>query len=241
MKQLGFIIALLIFQTSLFAQSYGEIQGTVYDSNGKSTLPMAAIRVIAGENVQGVVSGLDGRFKIKPLASGTYKVEITFTGYQTQVLEGVIVRPDKITKLAEIVLAELTLDMPTAEVIYWKIPLIDPDNTGMTTIGAEQIEHTSETRNLQGFISKSFTEVSTNPEGTELYFRGSRGGTNLYIVDGVKIMGQLPSVPSSGIGSMSVYTGGVPAKYGDFTGGVVVIETKNYFDLYKEQQNEARQ
>ncbi|MFT6726371.1 MAG: hypothetical protein ACJAV7_000817, partial [Flavobacteriales bacterium] len=32
-----------------------------------------------------------------------------------------------------------------------------------------------------------------------------------------------------------------PAKYGDFTGGVVVIETKNYFDLYKDQQNKARQ
>ncbi len=241
MKHLGFIIALLVFQTSLFAQSYGEIQGTVYDSNGKSTLPMAAIRVIAGEKVQGVVSGLDGRFKVKPLASGTYKVEITFTGYQTQIIDGVIVRPDKITYMVDIIMIQRTLEMPAVVCETYTIPLIDPDNTGMTTIGAEELEHASEAKNLKGFISKSFAGVTTNAEGTELYFRGSRGGTNLYIIDGVKIIGQLPTIPSSGIGSMSVYTGGVPAKYGDFTGGVVVIETKNYFDLYKEQQNEARQ
>lgn len=241
MKQLGFIIALFIFQTSLFAQSYGEIQGMIYDSDGKSTMPMAAIRVIAGENSQGVVSGLDGKFKIKPLASGTYTVEVSFLTYQTQIIKGVTVRPDKITFLADIVMVEATLNMPTVIVGTYANPLIDPDNTGMTTITAKEFEHISETRNIQGFISKSFAGVATNPEGTELYFRGSRGGTNLYIVDGVKIIGQLPTIPSSGIGSMSVYTGGVPAKYGDFTGGVVVIETKNYFDLYKEQQNEARQ
>jgi outer membrane receptor protein involved in Fe transport len=39
-------------------------------------------------------------------------------------------------------------------------------------------------------------------------------------------------IPSSAIGSISVYTGGLPAKYGDTTGGVVVIETKSYMDLY---------
>jgi len=33
---------------------------------------------------------------------------------------------------------------------------------------------------------------------------------------------------------VAVYTGGVPAKYGDCTGGVVVIETKNYLSLYQE-------
>jgi len=29
----------------------------------------------------------------------------------------------------------------------------------------------------------------------------------------------------------------VPAKYGDVTGGVIVIETKNYFDLYNAAKN----
>jgi hypothetical protein len=29
---------------------------------------------------------------------------------------------------------------------------------------------------------------------------------------------------------MRVYSGGIPAKYGDCSGGVIVIETKSYFD-----------
>jgi len=31
---------------------------------------------------------------------------------------------------------------------------------------------------------------------------------------------------------MEAYTGGIPAKYGDTTGGVVILETLSYFDLY---------
>jgi hypothetical protein len=38
-----------------------------------------------------------------------------------------------------------------------------------------------------------------------------------------------------------VYTGGLPAKYGDTLGGVVVMETKGYFDLYRQwEANEIK-
>jgi len=42
------------------------------------------------------------------------------------------------------------------------------------------------------------------------------------------------------IGNMTVYTGGVPAKYGDFTGGVVVIESKSYSDYVIEKRIRSR-
>ena len=67
-------------------------------------------------------------------------------------------------------------------------------------------------------------------DGKEVYFRGSRNGSVKYIVDGVTQVGSSSGVPSVAIASMMVYMGGVPAKYGDFDGGVVVIETKSYFD-----------
>jgi hypothetical protein len=37
---------------------------------------------------------------------------------------------------------------------------------------------------------------------------------------------------------MMVYTGGLPAKYGDILGGAVILETKSYFDLYRQWQAE---
>ena len=35
-------------------------------------------------------------------------------------------------------------------------------------------------------------------------------------------------------------TGGLPARYGDVTGGVVAIETKSYFDLYQQRNAGVR-
>ena len=54
-------------------------------------------------------------------------------------------------------------------------------------------------------------------------------------VDGVKLGSRFSGVPNEAINSFSVYTGGIPAKYGDVTGGIVAIETKSYFDLYQQR------
>ncbi|HMC97583.1 MAG TPA: hypothetical protein VKG92_08025, partial [Flavobacteriales bacterium] len=53
-------------------------------------------------------------------------------------------------------------------------------------------------------------------------------------IDGVKQSGSVPRVPPSAISSISVYTGGLPARYGDVTGGVIVIETKTYAEMYEQ-------
>ncbi|MFM2316499.1 MAG: hypothetical protein RLZZ155_831, partial [Bacteroidota bacterium] len=53
---------------------------------------------------------------------------------------------------------------------------------------------------------------------------------------GVKIYGSPLNIPSSGIGNITVYTGGVPAKYGDSTGGYVIIDTKSYRDAAREKK-----
>ena len=71
----------------------------------------------------------------------------------------------------------------------------------------------------------------------ELVFRGARKGDMLYLMDGVKTT-SIGNVPSSSIGRMMVYTGGLPAKYGDTLGGVVVMESKSYFDLYRKWEAE---
>ena len=40
---------------------------------------------------------------------------------------------------------------------------------------------------------------------------------------------------------MSVYTGGLPARYGDVTGGVIVVETKTYGEMYEAERRRAIQ
>ena len=66
-----------------------------------------------------------------------------------------------------------------------------------------------------------------------LMFRGARKGDMIYVLDGIK-SNEVFNVPSCAIGRVTVFTGGLPAKYGDTLGGAVILETKSYFDLYRE-------
>ena len=97
---------------------------------------------------------------------------------------------------------------------------------------AEQIKRSPLKFDQNAMIAAMSSDIKLTEDG-DLVFRGSRKGDMIYMMDGIKLT-SVSNVPSAAIGGMMVYTGGIPAKYGDTTGGVVVMETKSYFDLYRE-------
>ncbi|MGB1032788.1 MAG: TonB-dependent receptor plug domain-containing protein, partial [Flavobacteriales bacterium] len=107
------------------------------------------------------------------------------------------------------------------------------EQTGMISVSAEALKNSPAQKDIKTFVASMSSDIKTDSEG-QLYFRGGRPTSIVYFVDGVKISGNFQTLPSSGVGSISVYTGGIPAKYGDTTSGVIVIESKNYFDLYNQ-------
>jgi hypothetical protein len=72
-------------------------------------------------------------------------------------------------------------------------------------------------------IEPGITEVDG-----QYFVKGSRQGSLSYYIDGCKIMGT-PNIPLCGLQTFRTMTGYVPARYGDSTGGVVVIDTRSYF------------
>ena len=78
------------------------------------------------------------------------------------------------------------------------------------------------------------SEVKVTADG-DLVFRGARKGDMIYMMDGIK-SNSISNVPSAAIGRIKVYTGGLPAKYGDTLGGAIVMETLSYFDLYRQYE-----
>ena len=56
--------------------------------------------------------------------------------------------------------------------------------------------------------------------------RGSRSNATAYYIDGIKITGNSNVLPQSAIDQMTVVTGGLPAQYGDATGGIISITTR---------------
>ncbi|MBL4741113.1 MAG: TonB-dependent receptor plug domain-containing protein, partial [Sneathiella sp.] len=75
-------------------------------------------------------------------------------------------------------------------------------------------------------IAATVGGVYSKDDGTtDLNVRGSRSsGTDVYI-DGIKVRGS-QNLPKSSIEQVSVITGGIPAQFGDVTGGVINITTK---------------
>jgi hypothetical protein len=96
---------------------------------------------------------------------------------------------------------------------------------------SKDIVHSANKFDIKALATSMSSEIKVDDDG-QLMFRGARKGDMIYILDGIK-SNEVYSVPSCSINRMMVYTGGLPAKYGDTLGGAIVVETKSYFDLYR--------
>jgi len=235
------ILTLLAFCLAgiISAQSFGEIQGKISDEKG-APMPMVYVSIKTATTTFEATTDYDGKFKIKPIPAGTYTLETSFIGYNKFRMVGVKINSDKITRLLDLKMST-NVEIIEGTVIHaFPIPLIDPEGTSIRTIDMDDFKN-SPTKSVAGVITAISSDISSGDNG-ELYFRGSRNGSTVMYLDGVKIMGtNLPSIPSRGIKNVMVYTGGVPAKYGDTTGGVVVIETKSSFAEYYKRQARLNQ
>lgn len=221
---------------SLWAQGPGEIHGKVKGSSGEAVM-FGVVRAEQGGVVHGVEAGEDGRFVLKPLPSGEYTVTVQAAGYHTDTIFGVRVDPGLIVRLPDVVLSSL-LATVVVKGYHWEEPLIRVDDPSRMVITAVQIKKNPTRLDPVRMIASLTPGVTKAAGSDELYFRGSRTGAMAYYVDGVKVTGSNPGVSAEAISRISIYTGGLPACYGDVTGGVVAIETKSYFDLYQ-QRNAA--
>ncbi|MEN9640259.1 MAG: hypothetical protein RLZZ262_2128 [Bacteroidota bacterium] len=228
-------LALMIGVCTL-AQTTGEIHGKVLDETGQP-VPGVIVTASVGDRIIGSTTDENGKYRIKPLDGGVYVVTVKANGFSDYVYEAIRVEPDKIALVDE---TRLSLEKITGPVIRVTptVKLIRYDADMIQTISAEDLKNNASAPagDINKIVLSAFSDIKASPNGDELYFRGSRAGSVLYFVDGMKIRDNSLTIPTSGISSLSVYTGGMPAKYGDTTGGVIVIQTKNYLqELYKKQ------
>ncbi|MBA3899724.1 MAG: carboxypeptidase-like regulatory domain-containing protein, partial [Bacteroidetes bacterium] len=191
--------------------------------------------VESGGNKIGAITDLDGKFTIKPLQPGIYNLSVSFISYQSHMLGGVTVNAGKITFLDDINLKTSAKDIGEVVIVEYKDKLIVHEQPGKMTIRGDAMNQMPDNRNLVGMLATITTDIKVSDNG-DVYVRGSRSGTEAYYIDGVLVSRINGNVPALSIGSMTVYTGGIPAQYGDVTSGVIVIETKGYFELYNQRQ-----
>ncbi len=221
MRTLLMIVAFCCSGFVLVAQT--SLMGKITDAESSEPLISATVLLTKnGVNIGGTVTDFDGNYSFSPIDPGTYNIEFSYTGYQSQRQEGVVIFAGRSNKL-DIQLSSGVLIDADIEVIGYRIPLVEQDNTTQgQTITGEQIRNLP-TRNINA-LAATTAGLASADEGGAISVRGSRSDATDYYVDGVRVTGSL--VPESEIDQLQVITGGVEARYGDVTGGIISITTK---------------
>lgn len=229
LKEMGFGFLLLVVGFSTYALGNGAIKGKVLDPEGAPVIG-AYVFTHVGSNMRGTVTNLDGYFTIKPLPAGTYDLTITSSSFDTIKLAGIKVKGDGLVFLKNQHMEYRSLGVVT--ITRYVQPLINKMEPNAIDVLPETFSKSATKTSLGSMIAAQSSEIFQAEEGQPMYFRGAREGSVVYLIDGVKSFSTNDNFPSSSIGSMRIYTGGVPAQYGDLLGGIVVIETKSYLDMY---------
>lgn len=230
MKKLFGLIALLLLANLGISQgSYGDIKGQLFkNSETDEPAEFAKVWVNRGSSKFGTTTEEDGKFTIHSVPSGLYFLHVNHFGDTLEEQYPVTVRTDDITVLKRVNIHEKVTIKDGVDVYAYN--LIDHD-FGQKRIDALDIEKSPLKTNVKGLITSRNSDIMVDDAG-QMMIRGGRANDLIYFIDGVK-MGKVKDVPSSAINSVTVYTSAIPAKYGDTTGGVIILETKSYSDLWR--------
>ncbi|MBP8759165.1 MAG: TonB-dependent receptor [Parabacteroides sp.] len=240
MKTIRNRLILLLFgvllSLSIYAQT-GVICGNV--SDGKLNEPLIGASVVIGGTTTGVVTDLDGNFRIENVSPGTYSLSVSYVSYQTQVIPSVkvISRQEAVVnvqlsdanlQLQNVVVVaqrKLGTEMAVLNTVRNSLPVVNG-------ISAQQIAKTQDSdaaevlRRIPGItiiddrfivvrgLAQRYNSVWLNNATTPSSETDSRAFS-------------FDVLPSSLIDNMMVYKSPSPELPADFAGGFVRVMTKN--------------
>ncbi len=226
-KRILSLIMVLAVAVSYGQTRPGSFKGTVKDKRTGEVIPFATVIVKDKDVVIATgTTDFDGKFNINPINAGVYNLTCKFIGYADFNLNGVTVYSGK----PKVVNFDMTIEstMITEVTVIAKDELIE---TGKTSdiVSSEEIKNLPY-RNLSQIVGTTAGVFQQDGSGS-FNVRGSRSSTNVIFIDGVKVRGDV-NLPRDAILQTEVITGGVPAQYGDVTGGVISTTTKGPAPYY---------
>lgn len=224
MNRLLLIVAFLFTGLSgMIAQT--TIEGKVKDASSGEPILLATIALYrGGVLITGTDTDLDGNYFLSDVQPGTYEMEASYVGYASQRLTGIVINAGRTNRVNFDISESIVLDV--IEIKAYKVPLIEIDNTTQgKTITAENIRALP-TKQVNA-IAATAAGISSR-DGGEISVRGSRANETVYFLDGVRVTGNL--IPQSEIEQLQVVIGGIEARYGDVSGGVISLTSRGPSD-----------
>lgn len=215
----------------------GFVRGKITD--GETGEGLYGATVMKQGTAIGVVADFDGNFSL-PLDPGTHNIVLTFISYKTEVRESIEVKPGEVTTLDFVMLPDVS---ELQEIVVSGEALRDSD-LGITTLQrrstnlldgmSNQTFRNTGDRDLASAIGR-VTGVSIQ-SGKHVYVRGLGDRYTRTTLNGMTIPGldpdrndvQVDIFPTSLLENVIIYKTFSPNLPGDFTGGMVDVETKSF-------------
>lgn len=220
------LLSLAFLLVSVWGMAQTSIAGKVTDVDTNEDLIGANVILYdEGVYITGTSTDFDGNYKTT-VDPGTYDVEVSYIGFPTNKITGVVIKAGQNNKLDVQLGGEGEgIDLDVVVVKEYKVPLIEKDNTTSGgVITGEQIRNLP-TKNISA-LAATTAGLSAADDGDDVSVRGSRADGTDYYIDGIRVRGSGSMIPQSEIDQLQVITGGIEAQYGDVTGGIISITTK---------------
>ncbi len=216
----------------LFAQSTASVSGKVTDPSG-SAVPGARVTVVNAVTrfERAVESNADGAFVVSNIPFHSYEVRIEKVGFMPS-SQTLSLRTNVPTVLeVKLQLASAAESMVVSG--FEKLLLVDPEETGthtqMNQSDIEKMALGAGNRGLEAVLV-SFPGFAQNANGA-IHPRGAHNQMT-YVIDGMPVSDQLTgafanAVDPNIVQTVELFTGNVPAEYGNKISAVANITTKS--------------
>lgn len=237
MKRIFLTIAITLGVLSMASAQKGYLRGQVFDPDlGESVI---GANIYIEGTTTGTVSDFDGNYSL-PLEPGTYTIVYSSISYVTATISDVVIVADEVTSLN----INLSSDIQQLEGVVVSATLIKDSESALLSVQKKSVNV------MDGISTQTFKKIGDSnlagairrvpgvsiEGGKYVYVRGLGDRYTKTTLNGMNVPGldpdrnsiQIDIFPTAVLSNVMVYKTFSPDLYGDFTGGVVDIETKDF-------------
>jgi hypothetical protein len=240
-----FVIAILLFSNSSFAQSFGNTTGTLFGETSDDTgaaLSGVLITVTGQDGEKTALTDSEGKYIFPYLIPARYKVRAELPGFTTVEQNEIRIALGQRLEIS----FQMRQTIRESVTVKSEPPIVDLSNTATGVNISDQL-----TRRIP--IGRSLTDIvnlapGVVKNGLDLFISGGSRWDNTFIVDGAVVTnpgfgglgtvsfnqtdGNLRALGGNGlpletIQEVQVITGGFEPEYGEAQGGIIHVITKS--------------
>ncbi len=238
-KILPLILLLTVITYSLYCQN---INGLVLDNEMESPLPGATVILLLADDYIGTITDGEGRFIINNVESGRYAIQVSFLGFESQVIPNILTKPGKDAQIVVRLKPQITQvkEVTISASNRQDSPVNQMAAVSVRSFSVEQTEKYAGSLGDPARMAQNFAGVVlAGDQRNDIVIRGNAPSGLLWRIDGLPVPnpnhfgaagstgGPVGMLNNNLLTRSDFYTGAFPAEFGNAISGVFDIKMRS--------------